>query len=331
MEIKQYAPVIIPTLNRFDHFKRCLESLEKCTGAEHTDVYVALDYPPSEKYIDGWKKIGAYLVEKEKNNSFAKLCVTRRERNYGVGHENSNGAALIKEIKPLYEFYIFTEDDNEFSLCFLEYMNACFQRFIDDDRIVKICGYNFPMEFPSMYKNNFYISKRFCAWGNGSWIKKNKNIEDNYYNLDALRNIILDDTKYNKLKKVYPRGIDLIHSMLKLGKLHGDAIYEIYANLEDKYFVLPTISKVRNYGNDGTGVHSLRMNIAVNDLYSKQLIDQSVVFDFTDDLFTYEPIGLIDNNYVVKTTLRSIYKHLVIKFDFWLLRHFGFIPKSKYI
>ena len=105
MEIKQYAPVIIPTLNRFDHFKRCLESLEKCTGAEHTDVYVALDYPPSEKYIDGWKKIGAYLVEKEKNNSFANLCVTRRERNYGVGHENSNGAVMLREVEQKYDRY----------------------------------------------------------------------------------------------------------------------------------------------------------------------------------------------------------------------------------
>ena len=266
MENKRYAPVIIPTLNRYEHFKRCLESLEKCTGAEHTDVYVALDYPPSEKYVDGWKKIDAYLAEKEKINSFANLYVVRRERNYGVGHENSNGSALIKEIKKQYEYYIFTEDDNEFSSCFLEYMNACFQRFMNDDRIVKICGYNFPMKFPSMYKNNFYISKRFCAWGNGSWTKKNKSIEDNYYNLDALRGIILDATKYNRLKEVFPRGIGLIHSMLKLGKLHGDAIYEVYANLEDKYFVLPTMSKVRNYGNDGTGEHSLRMDKEKNNL-----------------------------------------------------------------
>lgn len=46
MEIKQYAPVVIPTLNRYDHFKACLESLEKCK----TDVYVVLDFSPSEEY-----------------------------------------------------------------------------------------------------------------------------------------------------------------------------------------------------------------------------------------------------------------------------------------
>lgn len=35
-----YAPVVIPTLNRFDHFKRCLESLERVDmliAKEHLD------------------------------------------------------------------------------------------------------------------------------------------------------------------------------------------------------------------------------------------------------------------------------------------------------
>lgn len=66
MEIKQYAPVLIPTLNRYEHFKRCLESLERCTGADMTDVYVGLDYPTSDKYRKGWQKIDLFLKEKEK-------------------------------------------------------------------------------------------------------------------------------------------------------------------------------------------------------------------------------------------------------------------------
>ena len=48
--LSQYAPVLIPTLNRYEHLKQCLESLSKCSLAEHTEVYIALDFPPSEKY-----------------------------------------------------------------------------------------------------------------------------------------------------------------------------------------------------------------------------------------------------------------------------------------
>lgn len=327
---KEYAPIIIPTLNRYEHLKRCLESLERCKGANYTDVYVALDYPPSIKYVDGWEKINAYLQEKEINNKFGHLYVIRRERNYGVNPGYGNSSVLLKEIREKYEYYIFSEDDNEFSRSFLEYMNACLVRFIDDERIVKVCGYNFPMQMPNMYKNNFYISKRYCAWGMASWTKKLQPI-NKYYDFDLLCSILRNNSTYNRLKKIYPRGINLIYSMLKHRKFYGDAISEIYAYLEDKYFILPTVSKVRNHGNDGTGVHSLRMNKEQNKFYSEQFIDQSADFEFTNDIFSYEPINLENDNFIPRTTLKSIYKIIVMEFDIWLLRHFNFLPKSKYI
>ena len=115
--ITTYAPVIIPTLNRNVHFERCLESLERCSGADQTEVYVALDYPPSEKYKEGWKKIDDYLRLKESQNGFKKLHVIRRDRNYGICHENGNYETLIREIKKSYDRYILSEDDNEFSPC----------------------------------------------------------------------------------------------------------------------------------------------------------------------------------------------------------------------
>ena len=43
--VNNLAPVIIPTLCRYDHFKRLMESLNKCTWADKTDVYIGLDYP----------------------------------------------------------------------------------------------------------------------------------------------------------------------------------------------------------------------------------------------------------------------------------------------
>lgn len=34
-----YAPVMIPTLCRYEHFKECLESLSLCKGADMTEVF----------------------------------------------------------------------------------------------------------------------------------------------------------------------------------------------------------------------------------------------------------------------------------------------------
>ena len=78
--IKFFAPVIIPTLCRYDHFKQCIESLSKCTLANKTEIYVGLDYPVKEEHWDGYKKIKSYL-DSVGNMGFKKLIVIEREHN----------------------------------------------------------------------------------------------------------------------------------------------------------------------------------------------------------------------------------------------------------
>lgn len=51
-----YAPIYIPTLCRYEHFKQCIESLAQCEGASETEVYVALDYPAKESHLEGYEK-----------------------------------------------------------------------------------------------------------------------------------------------------------------------------------------------------------------------------------------------------------------------------------
>ena len=97
------APVTIPTLCRYEHFKRCIESLSRCTLADKTEVYVALDYPAKESHWNGYNKIKDYLLShKEDNLGFKKLIVIQRSRNYGLGEEG-NIMTLRKEIFSKYE------------------------------------------------------------------------------------------------------------------------------------------------------------------------------------------------------------------------------------
>ena len=84
-----YAPVIIPTLCRYKHFKECLESLSKCKWAEETEVFVGLDYPAKESHRPGYEKIKSYLKEVG-NMTFKKIHVFEREVNYGGGKNYSS-------------------------------------------------------------------------------------------------------------------------------------------------------------------------------------------------------------------------------------------------
>ncbi len=57
----EYAAVIIPTLNRIDHLKRCVNSLLKNAEAQNTDLYISVDYPPADKYRVGYEEVKKYV------------------------------------------------------------------------------------------------------------------------------------------------------------------------------------------------------------------------------------------------------------------------------
>ena len=325
-----YAPVIIPTLNRYEHFVNCLESLEKCTGHEHTIVYVALDYPPSPKYEEGWKKISSYLDKKEKDHSFKELIVVRRDHNYGICCENSNDMELIHNtIFKHYDRYIETEDDNIFSPNFLEYMNVCLDKFQNDDRVDVVCGYAHETIISESYHNNYVLTKNGSPWGIGKWRDKVLK-HDKYYNVDYIKELI---RKKDIRKIVFERNpiiVDAVVAMVKMGEVHGDGCMGLYHAIEDLFTVVPTVSKVRNYGNDGSGVHCPRPSDK-DQYFRSRPIDEDTHFEMTNDVF------VTDDHYISvipkknRITLRRIIRQLRVWFDRYCFIWFGVVPKNKYL
>lgn len=271
--MEQYAPVLIPTLNRYEHFKRCLESLEKCSLAEKTDVYVALDYPPSEKYVEGWRKVDSYLTEKEKSNGFNNLFVVRREQNYGVGKLGSNLFVLIEDIKNKYDRYILTEDDNEFSPCFLEYQNWALNMYKDDPRIVAVCG--FKRVNVDFLKNNVYIYPQYNGWGIGQWFKKRERLLK-LYTFENMSNYI----EQFPLRKIFSN--EVVFASITITQYckkvkYGDTLIDFLPK-DERYCVFPKVSMVRNYGHDGTGQHG-RGTSRSYQMYMENPMDMSEHFE----------------------------------------------------
>ena len=61
LENRICAPIIIPTLNRHEHLKKCIESLQKNKLAKQTELFISVDFPPNEKYKVGYEKVVEYL------------------------------------------------------------------------------------------------------------------------------------------------------------------------------------------------------------------------------------------------------------------------------
>lgn len=276
-----YAPVLIPTLNRYDHFVRCLESLEECTGAEKTDVYVALDYPPSDHYREGWKKIDSYLHEKENNNGFNHLIVYRRETNYFFSGKG-NLATAIKDLPQSNDRYIISEDDNVFSPNFLEFINKGLEKFKDDDSILAICGYTHPYNVKFFNNNYFLQNVDFSAWGYGIWRNKARtyrSIINQSYFKKKMR-------KWENIRKLKRNGLNRLilairYAMLEENIPFTDNTLSVYMALEDMNVVMPRITKVRNTGWDGSGIHCDDGSLSA--IHNEREIDTAKSFEYSGD------------------------------------------------
>lgn len=337
--IMKYAPVVIPTLNRFEHFRKSFESLEKCSGAKYTDVYIGLDYPPSEKYIDGWKKIDNYLKEKELSNKFRTLTIIRRKTNYFFSGKG-NASSIIQDLLEIYDRYIFAEDDIVFSPNFLEYMNQCFEKYGDDDSVIGITGYSYPINWNVPNNVNCFRQKYVATvWGWGVMKKWRDRLVDDittgylYKNADkALKNKVYKRMTINCLSTfvgcLYNKD-NLGHNKLTLRPT--DVAIRLYMAMNGKCIIQPVLSKTMNLGFDGSGIWCQNIgtigNKSYNYNYKRQIIDSESTFlcsnsDDIDDESIFRQIFDFDvpNNYkkikivlMIKLYIYKIFGYSVIK------------------
>lgn len=273
-----YAPILILTLNRYTHLKRCVESLAKCTYADKTDLFIALDYPLKEEHWNGYRKIKEYVSNIE---GFNKVTIIQRDHNYGPFKNFYNAQNQIYE---KYDRIIVTEDDNEFAPGFLDYINKGLYLFENNPSITAICGFKSLINIPVSYQNNYFCSYRFSAWGYGTWQFKQNPISNQIINA---QNILCNPLRFFKLLMIDNTLARYLITMFKNSTFYGDALQELYNVREKKYSIYPTVSKVRNFGHDGSGIHG---GYIKDSHYAKVEMDHNSTFIFSSNNI------IIDNN-----------------------------------
>lgn len=258
-----YYPIVIPTLCRFEHFKRCIESLLKNTHVEKTELIVGLDYPAKEEHWDGYTKITNYISN---INGFKKITVLKRESNYGA---NANSTDLANYASSKYEAYIFTEDDNEFSPCFLDFMNKALTIYKDEPQITSVCGYT-AFDYENIKKKGVIFTHDNCGWGMGVW--RNKDVDIN--NMEFHRQIWNSTCKYWTLYLKAPAIASMLAAMIQKQALWGDVMRTVKNIKNETFQVRPYTSMVRNWGYDGTGLHCT----VIDEKMEKQKILENTTF-----------------------------------------------------
>lgn len=268
-----YYPVIIPTLNRYEHFKRCVESLSRNTHAEKTELIIGLDYPPSEKYREGYGEICEYVNH---ISGFKKVTVLKRETNYGAV---KNARDLNDYAFKDYDAVIYTEDDNEFSPCFLDFMDKVLNTYKNDIVYSSASGY-VHSEYENLSKSKLILTSETNAWGFGKWRDKEKEV----LSLSDFRKMLYSCKFSWKCFKAFPASFNMLISMVSQNKIWGDVMRSNTNALLGHYQIRPNVSLVRNWGYDGSGLHCGKSPL--QNQYQTQTISTAPTYDIGHDMPT---------------------------------------------
>ncbi len=251
-------PILIPTLNRYEHLKRCVNSLKNNTGAEHTELYISVDYPPSAKYMEGWKKVLAFVDSNIEG--FSEVHIFKQKVNLGP---YGNELFLKEQIKNKYNGYIFSEDDNEFFPNFLDYINKGLEKFAEDEDALAVCGAGasgITVEGDQKIIKSF----DFSPYGYGTWLDKEKqwtkHINKQYFGKLA-RDIGNCRKLYQYDNSLFFAFVSMILNKEDIYKTRTgeiaciDMVLKMYMFFEKKYAIFPSKQLSYNYGSDGSGIN----------------------------------------------------------------------------
>lgn len=330
----KYAPVIIPTLCRSTHFIRLVESLKQNSWAKHTDIYIGLDYPPSEKHKKGWEEICNYLDNGD-FSVFASFNVIKHEENVGALNNSKYLREYVLEERG-YDRFIRFDDDNEVSPNFLEYIDKCLDRYEYDDDVIAVCGYSYPIDWEvssgaTILKQNVNAA----VWGIAYW-KSKINIYTPYITSSQMLHDLPTVIKTKSYKKMIDAAqleyFDAACFTTRIGGIKrwmvhvSDIGLRAYLAISGKYVISPVVSKVRNHGFDGSGLgcqmidNSEYGDTAGTYNYAVQPIDCAVRFDISEDTLQADDANRhILNNFDLRTAKQMSKTRLLI----YLCEHIG--------
>lgn len=321
----KYAPVLIPTLNRYEHFKRCIESLQANEEAKYTELYIGIDYPPDEKYVAGNEKIKDYV---KSISGFKKINLFVHKKNLGA---SENEKFLMNRAEETFDCFIFTEDDNVFSPAFLDFMNMGLQQMEHRQNIIGVCGYAYPF----IDKGECMLEQgiAFPVWGYGTSFKKHHEMSD-YMKGGRILFDFAEKEMSEKVKRISPYNYRLLSSACRAYPITTcqeyfrvtDLSLSAYMIMFDKKVFMPGISLVRNEGWDNSGIHCQTSDrqddsmLAIFD-YGKQEIFTAKTFRCGTPISYDKEMHECWNRYTKRSEKTS--KYLSRRTKEWILERIG--------
>ena len=238
------APIVLFVYNRLWHTQQTIEALQNNVLAKQSELYIYSDEANTEKIQKSVNEVRQYI---DKIDGFKSVSIIKRIKNFGLAESIIDGVTTIVN---QYGRIIVLEDDMVVSPYFLEYMNEALDQFVEDNRVISVHGYVYPVDIK--LPEAFFLPGADC-WGWATWRRGWEIFEPNgQYLLDELvRRHLIQEFDYNG---AYPFS-NMLKAQVK-GENDSWAIrWHASAFLAGKLTLYPGRSLVHNSGNDSSGTH----------------------------------------------------------------------------
>jgi len=238
------VPVILFTYNRLWHTKQTVAALQKNLYAEQSELFVFSDGPKTDKDEPKVKEVREYL---KTIKGFKNIEIIERDKNWGLANNIIDG---VTKIVNEYVRIIVLEDDIVTSPYFLKYMNEALNRYEDEERVMHISGYMYPIKTDGL-PDTFFLKPTSC-WGWATWKRAWKYFERNPEK--QIKMLTKNQIKDFNLNNSYDYWSQIILNYQ--GKLYTWAIFwylSVYLN--NGFSLHPRESITKNIGTDGSGAH----------------------------------------------------------------------------
>jgi len=257
------SPIILFTYARPEHTERTVEALLGNPGVNEHDLIVYSDAPRTPDKAQAVSAVREFL---QTITGFRSVTIHHRPHNYGLAKSIIEG---VTEVLSRYERIIVLEDDMVTSPHFLSYMNEALNRFADDERVISVHGYVYPVQ--QALPEAFFLRGADC-WGWATWRR-------GWALFNADGQALLDELKRCNMIKSFDFNGTYGYSQMLEGQIKGTndswAIrWYASAFLADKLTLYPGRSLVHNIGNDSSGTHC-GSNSIHDAILSNSLIDLS--------------------------------------------------------
>jgi GR25 family glycosyltransferase involved in LPS biosynthesis len=253
------APIILFAYNRPFHTRQTLEALKLNDLSNESLLYIYCDGAKANESAETLAKIAEVRAIAKSENWCKEVVVVEQSSNLGLADSIVSG---VTKIVNQFGKIIVLEDDILTSSGFLRYMNDALHLYENEEKVMHVSGYMFPINCANE-KDTFFYNTASC-WGWGTWSRAWK-----YMNTDAA--FLLNALTQKKMLKSFNIGgyADFIEQLqLNISGIKKTWAVKWYASfvLQNGFALHPKNTLTLNIGHDNSGENCNASNLYENNV-----------------------------------------------------------------